>query len=136
VPEPRPIADGLFRITPDGPRLLAARCDGCGKLHFPASESCPYCGGASCHEAALAGTGLLFLYTVVKSAPPGYRGPLPYGFGIVELPEGLRVVTRLTEPDAARLRRGQAMRLVVEPLFNDDDGTPVLSYAFAPGGSA
>jgi hypothetical protein len=24
------------------------------------------------------------------------------------------------------------MTLVVEPLFTDDDGTPVLSYAFAP----
>ncbi|HXJ35620.1 MAG TPA: OB-fold domain-containing protein [Candidatus Eisenbacteria bacterium] len=136
MPEPRPIADGLFRVTPEGPRLLAGRCDGCGKLHFPASDSCPYCGGASCHETALAGTGQLFLYTVVKSAPPGYRGPLPYGFGVVELREGLRVVTRLTEPDAARLWRGQAMRLVIEPLFTDDDGTPVLSYAFAPGAPA
>jgi hypothetical protein len=24
------------------------------------------------------------------------------------------------------------MTLVVEPLFTDDDGTPVLSFAFAP----
>jgi hypothetical protein len=48
------------------------------------------------------------------------------------LPEGLRVVTRLTESRLDRLRDGLAMRLVVEPLFTEDDGTTVLSYAFAP----
>jgi hypothetical protein len=50
----------------------------------------------------------------------------------VELPEGLRVVTRLTEADPARLRQGQPMRLVVTPLHTEDDGTPVVSYAYAP----
>jgi uncharacterized OB-fold protein len=69
---------------------------------------------------------------VVSNRPPGYRGPVPYGFGVVELADGLRVITRLTESDPARLQPGLAVRLVVEPLFADDDGTPVLSYAFAP----
>jgi uncharacterized OB-fold protein len=57
---------------------------------------------------------------------------VPFGFGVVELPEGLRVVTRITETDLAMLRPGLAMRLVVDELFHEDDGTPVLSYAFAP----
>ncbi len=37
-------------------------------------------------------------------APPGYAGAVPYGFGVVELPEGLRVITRLADPDDS-LRR-------------------------------
>jgi uncharacterized protein len=69
---------------------------------------------------------------VVANRPPGYRGPLPYGFGVVELREGLRVITRLTENDPARLRPGLAVTLVIEPLFTDDDGAQVLTYAFAP----
>ena len=69
---------------------------------------------------------------MVTNRPPGYRGSLPYGFGVVELTNGLRVITRLTESDPARLRPGLAVTLVVEPLFTDDDGTEVLSYAFAP----
>jgi uncharacterized OB-fold protein len=68
----------------------------------------------------------------VSSRPPGYRGPLPYGFGVVELDGGLRVVARLTEARLERLRPGLPMRLVVEPLFDDDEGRPVLSWAFAP----
>ena len=66
------------------------------------------------------------------SAPPGYPGPVPYGFGVVELDDGLRVITRLTEARLDRLRPGLAVRLVLEPLFTDDEGRAVISYAFAP----
>ena len=52
---------------------------------------------------------------------------MPYGFGVVELPDGLRVIARLTESDPARLRAGQTMNLVVVPLHDD-----VVTYAFDP----
>src|SRR5690348_8509495 len=129
---PRHIAPGLFVDDPSDPRLLAARCAGCAALHFPAGAVCPYCGADGCTEARVGPRGRLWLYTAVTSRPPGYRGDVPYGFGVVELDGGLRVVTRLTEARLDRLRAGLAMRLVVEPLFADDDGTPVLSYAFRP----
>ena len=129
---PRPIAPGLFTDDGAAPRLVATRCAACARLQFPASDTCPYCGHDVTHPAAVGGTGTLYLYTTVSTAPPGYRGPLPFGFGVVELPEGLRVITRLTETDLAALRPGLPMRLDVAPLYTDDDGTPVLSYAYAP----
>jgi len=132
MPPRRPIAPGLFSDGPDGPRLLAARCLSCAALHFPASPTCPYCGTENASQTPVGPEGRLHLCTVVANRPPGYRGPLPYGFGVVELREGLRVITRLTESDPARLRPGLAVTLVIEPLFTDDDGTQVLAYAFAP----
>jgi len=132
VPAPRPIVPGLFTTTGAEPRLVAARCQTCARLQFPATTSCAYCGGTDCHEREVGPAGILFLFTSVATRPPGYRGTVPFGFGVVELPEGLRVVTRLTESDVTMLRPGQPMRLVVEPLCTDDDGTHVLSYAFAP----
>jgi uncharacterized OB-fold protein len=132
VPAPRPITPGLFTDGEEGPRLVVARCDACARLHFPASAWCPYCGHDRCPATPLGPRATLFLFTTITSPPPGYRGPLPYGFGVVELPEGLRVVTRLADMEGATARAGLPMRLVVTPLFTDDDGTPVLSYAFAP----
>ena len=132
MPQPRPIAPRLFAVGPDGPRLLAARCPSCAALHFPATPTCPYCGAENATETLVGPEGCLRLFTVVSNRPPGYRGPVPYGFGVVELADGLRVITRLTESDPSRLRPGLAVQLVIEPLFADDDGTPVLSYAFAP----
>lgn len=130
--EPRHIAPDLFTSGEDGPRLLAARCGGCGELHFPAGDVCPYCAGTECRTEPVGPAARLHLFTAVLSRPPGYRGETPYGFGVVELPEGLRVVTRLTEARLERLRPGLPMRLVVEPLFTDEDGRPVLVWAFRP----
>ena len=85
----------------------------------------------------LSDAGSLWAWTAVNAPPPGYRGGVPFGFGVVELPEGIRVITRLTEADPARLRRGQAMRLEIVPLHQDDAGRPVVTYAFgAAGGGA
>jgi uncharacterized OB-fold protein len=80
----------------------------------------------------LSARGRLWAWTAVTSAPPGYRGPVPYGFGVVELDDGVRVVTRLTEPDPGALRAGQPVRLVLEAIGGGDGEDPVVVYAFAP----
>lgn len=125
------IHDGLF--TDDG-ELLAARCPDCSDWHFPADADCPYCSGERCETRVLAGTGTLWLFTSVRNRPPGYEGDMPFGFGVVELSEGLRIITRLTEADPAALRAGMAMRVVIVPLHVDQQGREVVTYAFAPAG--
>lgn len=91
---------------------------------------CPYCGSDDVTEARLSPDGTLWAWTAVTAPPPGYRGSVPYGFGVVELPEGIRVLTRLVEPDPARLRFGQDMRLQLVPLHTDDEGHDVVTWAF------
>lgn len=129
-----PIQPGLFTMPgdPRGPRLLASRCFACARHQFPAASCCPYCGGERCDEVAVGERGRLFLHTVVTTAPPGYRGEVPYGFGVVELPEGLRVVSRLTTSRLERLERDLPMRLEITPLYRDEAGDEVLSFAYAP----
>jgi len=129
-----PIHPGLFTLPgdPRGPHLLAGRCVACGKHHFPAGDTCPYCSAADCRVEAIGTRGTLYLHTVVNARPPGYRGPLPYGFGVVDLKEGLRVVSRLTESDLATLRPGLPLALEVAPLYVDDAGDEVLSFAYRP----
>ena len=126
----RPIAPGLFDVDAGEPRLIAAECVACGRRQFPAAAVCPYCAADGTREIRVGPAGRLELYTMVLRAPPGYRGPVPYALGIVALDGGLSVVARLTETDATRLRPGLPVELVVEPLFTDDAGQPVLSYAF------
>jgi uncharacterized protein len=132
VPGARPICPGLFTDDVAAPQLRAARCASCTRLHFPAGPVCPYCSADGCTPTPVGPSGRLWLYTAVLTRPPGYRGAVPYGFGVVELEGGLRVITRLTESNLERLRPGLAMRLVVEPLHTDDEGETVLSYAFRP----
>ena len=51
--------------------------------------------------------GTLWAWTAVTAPPPGYQGEVPFGIGVVELPEGVRVITRLTESDPGALAEGQ-----------------------------
>ncbi len=127
-----PVREGLFTDT-DPPRLLGGRCEVCGRHHFPRHDTCPYCASDGIRPVELAGNGRLWSWTAVTTAPPGYGGDVPYGFGVVELPEGLRVVARLTEADPSRLEAGQPMELVVIPIGVDaEGGRPVVTYGFAP----
>lgn len=129
-----PVTTGLFTCEADGSgRLIGGFCAACRRYHFPRLATCPYCSAADCTERLLSDRGTLYLFTTVTSRPPGgYRGSVPFAFGVVELPEGLRVISRLTEPDFGRLHFGQRMRLVLTPLHTDDEGRQVISYAFAP----
>jgi uncharacterized OB-fold protein len=128
-----PVREGLFTSAEDGsPRLIGGLCVACRHHHFPLLTTCPYCSAEGVTEARLSAVGSLWGWTTVTTVPPGYRGEVPFGFGVVELPEGLRVITRLTEPAPDRLERGQPMRLVLTPLHVDQEGRSVVTYAFAP----
>jgi len=125
----RPVHDGLFQTDP--PALLGTRCGDCGRSAFPRTPTCPYCGSTRVTDVLLSGSGTLWGWTTVSAPPPGYRGEVPFGFGIVELPEGVRVITRLTAP-VDGYTFGMPLQLRIAPLHEDEDGTAVVTWEFGP----
>lgn len=125
----RPVAEGLFELDGDGSiTLVGGFSHISGHHHFPLGPVCPYTGADDVEQVLLPRDGHLWAWTAVTHPPPGYDGPIPYGFGVVELDHiGLRVVTRLAESDPSRLHQGQRMTLVT-----DDLGDHVATWAFAP----
>jgi uncharacterized OB-fold protein len=124
----RPIHDGLFEPTADGSiALIGGYSPTSGKYHFPLLDTCPYSGATDVQRVVLSRDATLWAWTAVTAAPPGYTGPVPYGFGVVELVrEQLRIITRLRESDPARLEFGKPVTLVADEL---PDG--VVTWAFA-----
>ena len=120
------VRDGLF-TDGDPPSLLASRCTNCGSVLFPRVDACTYCATEDPEPVELSRPGTLWAWTAVTAPPPGYEGEVPFGVGVVELPEGVRVMTRLTESDPAALQAGQPMELRIVTLHDD-----VVTYAFAP----
>ena len=127
----RGIAEGLLELHDDGTiALIGGYSPTSDRHHFPRLDTCPYTGATDIETVTLSTEATLWLWTAVTAAPPGYAGPVPFGFGVVELQrEHLRVVTRLTESDPLRLTFGQPMRLVAETLPGDD-GEAVVTWAF------
>jgi uncharacterized OB-fold protein len=126
------IEPGLFRDDGDGPRLIGARCSSCERRAFPFADTCPWCGTDATREVLLAPTGTLWTWTAVTAPPPGYSGPVPYGFGVVQLDDGVRVITRLTEADPDALSFGQPMTLVLEMVDHEENGDDIVTWAFDP----
>jgi uncharacterized OB-fold protein len=123
-----PIHEGLFEIAADGSiALIGGYSPTSTKFHFPLLDTCPYSGATDVERVALSGAATLWAWTAVTAAPPGYTGPVPYGFGVVELVrEQLRVITRLRERDPGKLAFGQPMTLVADELPGG-----VVTWAFA-----
>ena len=122
------IADGLFETAADGTITLVGGWSATsGRFHFPLLDTCPFSGATDVERVLLSRDATLWAWTAVTAAPPGYEGPVPYGFGVVELvAERLRIVTRLRESDPSRLVFGQPLTLVADELPGG-----VVTWAFA-----
>jgi uncharacterized protein len=128
------VREGLFTDT-DTPALLGSRCTICGNVLFPRSDTCAYCASERTEPIELSRSGTLWAWTAVTAPPPGYLGEVPYGIGVVQLPEGVRVIGRLTEADPSALAFGQQMELRTVVLGRSSDDEEVVTYAFAPVGT-
>jgi hypothetical protein len=138
-----PVVDGLFTDGDGGPRLLGGRCPRCGAWFFPKQWSfCrnPHCDGGPLDDAPLSARGRLWSWTDNRYAPPPpypAREPFePYGVAAVELDaERMLVLGQLAAgTDVATLSVGQAMELVVEPLFEDEESVRTV-WKWRPEGS-
>lgn len=127
---PPPIVGGLFRVDSDGLTLLGGRSQSSGLTHFPLQPVCPYTGADDVEPIDLPRTGELWQCTEVRAAPPGYSGPVPYGLGVVELDDGLRVVGRVKADSPAELAGGTPMTVVADTV-TDAHGNDCTVWAFA-----
>ena len=140
TPERVPVRDGLL-TTPlsdlDAVRLVGCRCTACGETSLGRKAACPNCGADTVHDVALGDRGSLWTYTVVRHRPPGdYKGPdpfVPYGLGLVELPEGLRVMSPI-RCHLSRLAVGLALRFRAYGR-RDGAGREVVAFDFEPAES-
>lgn len=135
-----PIKEELFTkpLEPvDKVRLAGSICRDCSEAFLGKLVGCENCGSRNLEPIALSNEGILYTYTVLHAPLRGaYKGPrdpfVPLGMGLVELPEGCRILTPLTVNDHESLKVGMPMRLIVDTLYIDEEGNEVLSFKFGP----
>ena len=84
--------EGVFRTT---------RCNSCEHITFPPKQHCPECGGTEVLWMSLEGGGALYAKTTIHAAPSYFADDVPYTVAIVDLDEGVRLVTRLLDDEAS-----------------------------------
>ncbi len=95
----RPVRDGILAGDLSDlktVKLAGSRCKVCSEATLGTSNLCPNCGSDEVAPIPMSDAGKVWTYTVVRYKPPGdYKGPdpfVPFAMGLVELPEGLRVL--------------------------------------------
>ncbi|MEV0248115.1 OB-fold domain-containing protein [Nocardia sp. NPDC050712] len=121
------------------PQLIGSGCGDCGAVTWPRQQRCPRCSGPDMTDRLLPRRGTLIAWTTQGFVPKlPYAGQEtadsfePFGIGLVQLGDEVRVETRLTEADPDRLRTGMAVELAFVPLYAEADGTEVVTVAFTP----
>ncbi len=98
--------------------ILIQKCSDCGKLRHPPRPMCGDCQSIKWTGVKTSGRGTVYSYTVLHYPKfPGYEFPL--ACGLIELDDGVRMVTNIVGCDPTDVRIGMPGRLVIEKV--DDD---------------
>jgi uncharacterized OB-fold protein len=117
VPRPLPALQGFaaefYGWCAKG-ELRFQRCEACSTWRHVPREICARCGSASWAWQRSSGRGRIFTWTVAARAMhPGFAADAPYAPVVVELEEGVRLVSQMIDcaPDAL------AIDMPVEVVF-------------------
>lgn len=96
--------------------LRFQRCSDCQTWRHMPRESCRNCGSFEWTWERSEGKGTIFSWSVIHRAlHPGFADELPYAVVLIELDEGVRLVSHVLGLDIAALKIG----LPVEVIFED-----------------
>jgi uncharacterized OB-fold protein len=109
-------------------RLVTQRCCGCGRLQHPPRPMCPTCHSLELEEIDLAGTGVVYSYTILHHPKhPAFEYPVLAA--LIDLDEGVRVLSNLVGVPPGDVKIGLRVQVQFVPT-RDDQSVPV----FAPLG--
>ncbi len=130
-PDPVYTPDAVFFWEgADRGELLCERCTGCSRLRHPPRPMCPHCHSTEREAVRLSGRGRVYSWIIP-------RHPAPIGFAeapvvvLVELEEGIRLVSNLEGVAFADVRAGLSVEVAFVPT-RGGHAVPV----FRPRGSA
>ncbi len=107
------------REIPSRYRLEGSRCKKCGRGALPARKTCPACGGTDMEPAKFSDVGTVLTWTRLHVGAAFMSLDTPYGMAVVETEDGCRLTAPLAGADAADLRTGMKVRLVLRRITEE-----------------
>ena len=122
-----PFWEGAFMQDNEGGRLLGNKCSACGRIYFPKVQFCFDCLAKDLEDVVLSRRGKLYSYTIGRMASTHFKPP--YALGLIDLPEGIRVLSPLKLSEDESFRIGMEMEIYFDELWKEEDHQ-VIGYKF------
>jgi uncharacterized protein len=135
VTEQLALEDGYFLMPDDANprlRLIGSYSPAADEYFFPRRKRCPLTFG-EVEDRVLSTEGVLYSWTWLETMRYGTMsgGGEPHGIGQVDLPEGVRIQTRLLGA-MGDWEIGMPMVTDVLPVSTDADGNELCTFCFRP----
>jgi uncharacterized protein len=109
---PQPLIDGDSQVYWEGlaqGELRIQRCDACSRHVFYPRSICPHCFSDRLSWVTATGKGKVYSYTVAHQAFGSFAAEVPYVIAVVELEEGVRMMTRIIGAPRERVKIGASV---------------------------
>lgn len=129
-----PVKMGLFKPPGNGEpgHLIGSRCNSCQEYFHPRRVVCLNCYSEDLEEVVLSSRGKIYTYTIARTSYPVSPVQAPFISAYVELPEGVQVLTLITDLDLDKVEIGAEVEVYFWKVADDDQGNELTAYAFRP----
>ena len=122
-----------WREIPQRYRLEAVKCLNCSTVIFPPRPKCPKCKTTDLEKIKLPEKGKIISYTVIHNAPQKFTLYVPYIVGLIELEDGTRIISQITDCTPEEIELGMPVEAVFRRLtLFGKKGTILYGYKFRP----
>jgi len=118
-----------WREMPHRYRLEAGKCKQCGFIGFPKRLICPECQSREFETIRLSREGKLLTYTIIHVGPTKFNDQVPYAVGIIELKEGLRLLSQIADCDLEKIKTGMPVRIEFRRISEEGEAG-VINYGY------
>jgi len=96
--------------------LVVPKCTECGRTFWHPRPRCPNCGSEHVDWVHASGKGAVHTFTIVRqSADPYFRTKVPYVVAMIDLDEGVRIMTNVVDTPLEALAVGMRVEVLFEP---------------------
>jgi len=100
--------------------LLLQQCSSCQRFRFYPRSVCPHCLSFVFEWRVSSGHGCVYSFTVIHRAPfTAFRDKIPYVLALIELKEGVRMVSNILECDPNTVRIGMPVEVIFEDVTDE-----------------
>ncbi|MDQ0269674.1 Zn-ribbon domain-containing OB-fold protein [Cytobacillus purgationiresistens] len=114
--KPQPVPDGDSYRFWEGckeEKLLIQKCNGCSKHIFYPRIICPHCSSEQIEWVESSGKGKVYSFTIARrGGGPAFKDDAPYAVALIELEEGVRMMSNIINVDVNNIQCDQQVEVV------------------------